>query len=293
MGKLARAIERPDRILPYVREQWYGPWKLRTVRLRTDDGKATLELDHCDLTVDTTDDGIGRTLLIHGRHEPVSSAVYRRELRALAADIDETLTVFDLGANIGYHALMPAVDIDDTHVYAVEADAGNYALLRRNIEMNGLDEKFTTDCVALGNEKGTAQFHVSTKSNRHSLSPRVTEAFPSHDFRTRSVDLRDAGAWLAEQGLSPADLHVLRMDIEGWEAEVFRSLDGLLSNRPLLLHVEIHPSLMDAEDTDYLVSRLAQADLELVAASQNRSALSVTSLDEIRETKWVETVLKG
>ena len=74
------------------------------------------------------DPGISKTLAIVGKRELEHVYILKNELR-------EGMTVWDIGANIGYYVLMEAKYVGSTgKVYAVEPSPSNYELLKKNLE---------------------------------------------------------------------------------------------------------------------------------------------------------------
>lgn len=96
----------------------------------------------------TGQDVLSQNLTIEGQWEPHDSPVIEAVLRAG----DRTGAVIDFGSHIGWYTVMAAKL--GYHVLAVDADAENLAVLRRNIVLHGVshlvdtrhawvDEKFT------------------------------------------------------------------------------------------------------------------------------------------------------
>ena len=130
--------------------------------------------------------------------------------------------VVDAGANIGLasvylHALYP-----DARFLCVEADPGNLALLRRNLEQNGL--VFEIVPAALGRVEGEVTFRVHRAASDYN-STRAT-GLPDSEYREITVRATTLGAILATSGVSRVGL--LKIDIEGSEFDVLSSGDDVL-----------------------------------------------------------------
>jgi FkbM family methyltransferase len=70
------------------------------------------------------------------------------------------MTVVDIGANIGYYSLIAAEPIGtDGKVYAFEPDPDNYALLVRNVELNGYRNVETVE-KAVSSESGFVTLYI-------------------------------------------------------------------------------------------------------------------------------------
>lgn len=168
------------------------------------------------LDLDLHDPGVSKELAIFAKRELEHRWILERVLRP-------GMVAWDLGANIGYYAIMEAQLVGPTGaVYAVEPSPANVALLRRNVAVNGVGEIVRIEEAAISNRNGDATFHLSERSNVHTLHPRVYGAnAPAHlTGATVTVRVVDVPTFLL--GKRPVDL--VRMDIEGHEVEVFASI---------------------------------------------------------------------
>lgn len=207
------------------------------------------------LNVDLDDKGIGRELALKGVREPHSYTTYRQSIESLESENDEELVVLEIGANIGYYAMVPAVLRDDARIYAAELSEANSELLRRNVRTNGVEDRFTIDTVAISNDTGTGYVHISDSSNCHSLNEIIN---PRSMIDKQEITIKSAIEWLDDHGLDQADIDVLRMDVEGYEYEILAALDEI---SPSVVHIEIHPKLMTDAELNFVMDRLDEFDL--------------------------------
>lgn len=163
--------------------------------------------------------------------------------------------LLDVGANVGTYTVYAASR--GHRVIAIEPEAGNYALLNRNIALNGLDGEATAYCMGLGDREGLFTLNLSTTqsaNSQHQLGDALDfEGKPFHpEFRQGAVGTTlDA---LAEAcGVWPD--HV-KIDVDGLEAAVLRGGMRLLgSGRVRSLLVELNESREDHRDaTNWLRS---------------------------------------
>jgi len=70
---------------------------------------------------------------------------------------------FDVGANIGYYAVMAGVVNKNLKTYAFEPSPGPFAYLKQNIEINHLNNVFGFE-LALSNENGSFSFQAAINS---------------------------------------------------------------------------------------------------------------------------------
>src|SRR4051812_19879990 len=65
----------------------------------------------------------------------------------------------DIGANVGMYSVLAASR--GARVFAFEPESQNYALLNRNIMLNGMDARITAYSVALSDKPGFSVLHLS------------------------------------------------------------------------------------------------------------------------------------
>jgi FkbM family methyltransferase len=183
--------------------------------------------------------GISNELYVHGHREDDNREILRRELKP--GD-----KVLDIGANIGYYALMEAMIIgDEGIVYAVEPDQRNLMLLKENITLNRLEKSIQVFDKAISNKNGFQQFAIHQSSNLNVILPKG--GYPASEqymniVRIETVDIYDFLKSLER-------INLIRMDLEGHEQEV---LEGIIRfavdcphNVPEKILFEAHPALSD------------------------------------------------
>jgi FkbM family methyltransferase len=138
-----------------------------------------------------------------------------REYRCLD-DVSSVGLIVDCGANVGYSAAYLLTRFPDAHLVAIEPDPSNFAVLRKNMEPYGhrctLVEagvwSTQTDLVVVEQPVGAGR----------EWAIKVREAFPNEAATVSAVDI---GSVLQGSGFS--SISILKIDIEGSEAEVFAS----------------------------------------------------------------------
>lgn len=129
--------------------------------------------------------------------------------------------LFDVGANVGTYTVYAAAR--GHRVIAIEPEAGNYALLNRNIALNGLDAVATAYCLGLSDREGLFALNLSTTesaNSQHQLGEAVDfEGNPFRPaFRQGAVGTT-LDALVNSCGVRPD--HV-KVDVDGLEAAVLR-----------------------------------------------------------------------
>ncbi len=165
------------------------------------------------MLIDLEDRGISRSLLLFGTREVDHKILLEQIARP-------GMTVFDIGANIGYYALMELGLIGpEGKMLAIEPSPTNIALLQRNLELNGEGDRITVLEGAVSDTPGTASFHLSAHSNLGTFHANGSAA---HMLSGEQISVRTytVPELAAEHGAPD----LIRMDVEGHEVEVIRGM---------------------------------------------------------------------
>ncbi len=189
------------------------------------------------IAVSSGDLAVGEEILRSGRYEPHIASFYRRHLRP-------GMTVLDVGANVGFHALHAAALVGPSgRVFAVEPDPRNVALLRVSLSLPGAPAPVEVIEAALSDADGTLV--LSDLGNRANSGARFTH----EDRRTleRLVHGPDP-RFSTARGLRWDGMHLdtridlVKIDIEGSEPRAVRGMaQSLERHRPTVLS-EFAPS---------------------------------------------------
>ena len=164
------------------------------------------------LLLDLEDGGISRSLLLFGTREADHKTILEAVLRP-------GMTVFDIGANIGYYVLMELGLIGpEGRLFAIEPSPENVAVLERNLALNGHGD-VPVLAAAVSDRAGERLFHLSTQSNLgtfHDVGTGVPH-LSGESIRVRTCTVPDLAA---EHGAPD----LIRMDVEGHEVEVINGM---------------------------------------------------------------------
>ena len=133
-------------------------------------------------------------------------------------------TFVDVGANIGVITIPVAKKIGDRgHVVAIEASPSIFQYLEHNVTLNRLSNITLHNCAAFHNDSDNLPFYEAPveKFGMGSLSAQ----FNSKPIATQARTLDNI---LTEQGIQHVDF--LKVDVEGFEAAVFRGARCLLTS---------------------------------------------------------------
>ncbi len=214
-----------------------------------------------------------QSYMVSGVWEELTTDIFKKVVKA--GDI-----IVDMGANIGYFTLLAArLTGKDGKVYAFEPEPHNFALLSRNIELNGYDNVVAMQ-KAVSDKNGKIKLFVNKNdTGAHSLyQPENAgesieiEAVTMDDFfkdKNRHVD-------------------VIKMDIEGAELDAFAGLQQIIrENTGLKMFVEFHLPALDRNgispaeffsriQEDYRFTILAIADY-----AKNKQYVKVNNAEEL------------
>ncbi len=144
--------------------------------------------------------------------------------------------VLDVGANHGFAACWFA--FHGATVYAWEPAPQVFSLLERNVEENGLANRVRAFPEAIGGQEGRAELLISPVlgGGTSTLRSELAAALPITE-RTE-VRVRTLPAVIRELGLDR--IRLLKLDCEGSELDILRSLDRDLLDRIDSFAIEYH-----------------------------------------------------
>ncbi len=222
-----------------------------------------------------------RTLAIEGIREPGATQTYQNVLDNLRNRYS-SIHVFDIGANVGYFALMAAELLDENgQVYAIEAEPENAQRLRSNIDLNGY-RNIIVHQIAAGAERTQLELSLRSSSNVH----RMTEVLEDSDsVGSVDVEVYPIDHLISEYDIPSDELIIIRMDVEGYESHVLAGMSDLLaSDRPVYLFAEIHPS-RDVVHTGEIADVLNEHGFsaEYISTDGGGTYQAMISIDQIRD----------
>ena len=143
------------------------------------------------------------------------------------------MTVYDLGANVGFYTLLFSRLVGPgALVHAFEPVGRNVWYLRRHLELNPTLNARVHE-IAVGHETGMVAFDFSACWSMG----RVVARFEADTSRLPAVSLDD---FVYGQGREPPDL--IKMDIEGGEVDAIAGMSRLLAEQFPVLLVSVHGS---------------------------------------------------
>lgn len=160
-------------------------------------------------------------------------------------------TLLELGGNIGTQTIYFALSKAFRHIVTVEPDPRNFKLLRTNIDQNNLREEITAINVAAGESEGTLDFFMHRDNHGKSSALRQS----GRDIEIK-VAVKPVTTMLTEAGVTPDDIGLIWMDIEGYEPVASRSMQPLLAQR-VPFYMEFSPVFYGPAGSKAFVDYLA------------------------------------
>ncbi len=131
-------------------------------------GEAIVKVNGNMMCLDLKNDlGISKDLFIFRKREHIVTDYVQTADIIRPGD-----TVLDIGANIGYYALLESTLVGPQgKIYGLEPVSSNYNMLTRNIELNHI-ENIRAFNLAAGNKTGVEEIYVASKGNISSFIER-------------------------------------------------------------------------------------------------------------------------
>jgi FkbM family methyltransferase len=146
--------------------------------------------------------------------------------------------IVDAGSNIGFSSIYFNSFFPDAQIIAIEPDESNYDHLLKNLAINKLDNKIICLKKALWTNNSDSLVISNDFRDRGYWSRSVKSSSDIEEDSVPSITLSD----VIKQYGSNQIIDILKMDIEGSEAELFKTKEFLyaLSNSVRFFCLEIH-----------------------------------------------------
>ncbi len=227
------------------------------------------------------DTGLSKQLYLHKTREPKTTEVMKEI-------VEPYMTILEVGANIGYYALMEAHLMDDTGIiYALEPFKTSFDLLNKNIELNNY-KSIKTYQLACSNKSGKDKLFLSPHFNTCNMAN-------DKDLGYDEVDVISVDEFLKDK----KQPDIVRMDIEGYEYYVIPGMKETLKHIKYLV-IEWHSSakkegwekridmILDSGLKPlYITKKVGYRGEEFVDFKENELK------EIIKDSRWIGIVFKG
>jgi FkbM family methyltransferase len=215
------------------------------------------------------DGGVAHQLIMYREYEPFESSLVRKHLQP-------GMTVYNIGANLGYYALLAAER--GTTVFAFEPAPENLDLLRRTVAENHVEQKVSIIPAAVSSKKGSAMLSLSSTN--------------SGDHRLTHIDTREhvevEVTVLDVFSTSHPEPDMIIMDVQGAELDVLLGGSSLLQNGKLnILFAEFWPKGLNERHENgarRFLEILERGGYALHQIDEKRRTLIPTSTDDLLRT---------
>ncbi len=161
--------------------------------------------------------------------------------RHLMAQVQQGDTVADVGAYIGLYTVALAKCVGAAgRVIAFEPDPRNFAALNSHVRLNGVEGRVELMQTAVSERDGLVCFAASGASE-------------SHISHAQAEGTRTVQAVRLDTVFARRRVHILKIDVEGYEEAVLQGATDLLKSpalKPRLIYIEVHPYAWSSTGTN-------------------------------------------
>jgi FkbM family methyltransferase len=218
------------------------------------------------LAVDVSRSDTHRLLFLEGER-----FVLEREL--LAGMLEPGMHAVDVGANIGYYALIFSAHVGPGgRVTCLEPEPDNLRELEQNVELNGLSYVRVLPFAA-GREDTSLRL-------KRGLNGMVSREGGDEAVMVKRLD-----------GLELGRVDFIKIDVEGFECEVLRGATSLIEEHGPSLFIEVHPDLLPSRtDLRWILEFLSRRYLSVEAHRQAHPvSLLAKATQRYADRGWVES----
>ena len=266
---IVAAFERAAKFLIFRLLLFFRYIRFAIMRLKAKDNLLLVNVQGSKMRLDLSDIGISIDLAVDKIREPQSTETIKKIIKK--GDV-----IVDIGANIGYYALMESrLTGSRGFVYAIEPVPENFKNLEYNIRLNHF-KNIECHMIGIGDKNGTAKIYLSPNSNLNSL------VMQKGKLTTGSIKikLKTLGRFIRGKKFP----NFIRMDVEGYEYEIINGMKNMLNDKkPLTIFIEIHPHIMKREQTIFVLKTLKRCGFEATRISRSftTTEMAVKSKNEI------------
>lgn len=198
-----------------------------------------VEVNGYKMSIIPNDPGISQELQTFKTHEPLSTKLISNMLK-------NGMTCLDIGANIGYYVLLESNMVGETgKVIAVEPSPKNYECIKKNLELQPIQNVKAFNFAA-GDMDGQIRFFLNERSNGCKVLLE-DEKLPNRPGTVTHVPVKRMDQFLKDLNVEHVDF--VRMDVEGYEWNIFKGMIDTIHNSKPIVQLEVHKGRMGKENT--------------------------------------------
>lgn len=197
-------------------------------------------------------------------HDPQGFGRDEPETVAWIMGLPAGCVLWDIGANIGLYSLLAARR--GLSVVAFEPSAASFAALARNAEINELDGRIATYCLAFAEGTALVTLHMACSAAGHSMH--------SIEARTGGVSQAVPGFsvddFIAHFGAAPPD--AIKLDVDGIEPAILRGARATLIAhvREVLVEIEGANAAAGGDGIPAILAECGFTERAMDGAARNR-----------------------
>lgn len=162
------------------------------------------------------------------------------ELNFISSYLKKGDIVFEIGANIGLHALEEAGAVGNSgKVYAFEPSPYTFEIFQKNILLNKFSN-ISAHNIGLSDRKSTMKLNVSKNYDAWNTLVDKTKLLNNKEIfdDTVEVKLNTIDDFIIEENIEKFRIKIVKIDVEGWEKFVIEGGHNLLTEYAPLLMIE-------------------------------------------------------
>ena len=152
---------------------------------------------------------------------------YEEKLLEKARSLNLEGVYVDIGANIGNHSIFFNRFCNSTKVYGFEIDESIFAILKKNMELNCLQDSYYLGEIGILDRKGFVDI-----SDTNHLNAGMTKIV-NVEGSQREVDTLDN----VMRGVD--NIALIKMDVEGFELQIIQGAKHILENQSPVIFAEL------------------------------------------------------
>lgn len=183
------------------------------------------------------------------------------ETAFLKSIVKEGMTVFDVGANVGWYTALFAHSVGPNgRVFAIEPDPSNLAKVRKIVEINALADRVQLIETAVAEKEGTLTLYLNSDSGANTIVPALGTTYGTRANGRVEVPVQTLDHIIQNHLRSHDVIDLLKIDIERAELMALHGLQNSLSgNRIKAIYIEVTDVREpDGSNQAYQVDQLLQ-----------------------------------
>jgi FkbM family methyltransferase len=156
----------------------------------------------------------------------INSAYERKVKNFIKAHLADFDVFIDAGACIGEYSVWLA----KLGKRCIAIEPVNFEAVRRNVALNGLEDRVQVLACGLGNKKGRVYFNIPSGLPSSSYMDKDSDKEPN-------VDIETLDGLMPRLNIGPNDRVLMKMDVEGMEPELIEGARQFISSQPSLILV--------------------------------------------------------